>query len=195
MSVYDLIRSRRTIRRFKAEPVGKEILDRIVDAGRLAPSGANRQPLEFIAVDQDGPRAEVLACLAWAGYVTPRRTPGPGQAPAAYVVTLINTGFGVSGEADAAAAVENMLLTALDEGVGSCWIGSVQRKKLSALLGIPTDYKIDSVLALGYPGEKPVMEEITEPGRSDAHKYWLDDADVLHVPKRRLADVLHRNRF
>ncbi|MGZ5515023.1 MAG: nitroreductase family protein, partial [Candidatus Aminicenantales bacterium] len=61
-SLYETIAGRRTIRRFKPEPVPRELLERLVDVGRLAPSAANVQPLEFAVVDAEGPRAEVFPC-------------------------------------------------------------------------------------------------------------------------------------
>ena len=77
--VYDLAVERRTIRRFKPEPVPPGFLERLVNAARLAPSAANVQPLEFVAVDGDGPRAEVFPCLKWAAYISPAGDPGPGE--------------------------------------------------------------------------------------------------------------------
>src|SRR5512141_570271 len=187
--VYDLAVERRTIRRFKPKPVPRELLERLVNAGRLAPSAANVQPLEFVVVDRDGPRAEVFPCLKWAAYITPAGDPGPGEEPKAYVVTLVNTKIREKMfEYDVGAAMENMTLAALEEGVGSCWMLSIDRDKLRAILGIPDHYRIDSVLALGYPAEEPAVEVMGESCR-----YWKDEAGRLHVPKRPLASVAHFN--
>lgn len=189
--VYDLAVERRTIRRFKPEPVPRELLERLANAGRLAPSAANVQPLEFVLVDGDGPRAKVFPCLKWAAYITPAGDPGPGEEPTAYVVTLVNTKVREKMfEYDVGAAMENMILAALEEGVGSCWMLSIDRDKLRAILGIPDHYRIDSVLALGYPAEEPAVEVMGESCR-----YWKDEAGRLHVPKRPLASVAHFNKF
>jgi nitroreductase len=83
-----------------------------------------------------------------------------------------------------------MILAALAEGVGSCWMLSIDRDKLRAVLGVPDDYRIDSVLALGYPAEAPAAEVMGESCR-----YWKDADGRLHVPKRALASVIHFNRF
>ncbi len=88
--------------------------------------------------------------------------------------------------------MENMILTAWNEGIGSCWIGSVNREEVRKLFNIPNEYQIYGVLALGYPAEKPILEEIDKNGDI---KYWLDDNDVLHVPKRKLADIIHYEGF
>jgi len=93
-------------------------------------------------------------------------------------------------EYDVGAAMENMILAALAEGVGSCWLLSIDRDKLRAVLGVPEDYRVDSVLALGYPAEEPAAEVLGESCR-----YWKDAEGRLHVPKRALASVIHFNRF
>ena len=78
-SFYDLIAGRRTIRSFKSEPVSRDLLERLVDVGRLAPSAANLQPLEFIVVDEAGPKAEIFSCLKWAAYIAPAGDPNRGR--------------------------------------------------------------------------------------------------------------------
>ena len=187
MSVYDVAMRRRTIRLFQQRPVPRELLTVMVDVARVAPSGANMQPLRFVVVDEPELCERVFAQTAWAGHVAPRRTPGPGHRPTAYVAVLIDRRVrATGGEHDAGAAMMSMILTAAEAGVGACWIGSLQRARLAEILGIPADLAIDSVLALGYPAEQPVADECTGDTR-----YWLDADDVLHVPKHRLADVMH----
>jgi len=191
MDVYEAIKKRRSIRRFKQDAIEQTILERIVDAGRVAPSGVNSQPVEFVLVTDEEVCAQVFTTTAWGGRVTPRRTPKPGQEPTAWVVVLLNSQRGSAGaKADAAAAIENMLLTAVEAGLGSCWIGSVQRKELAQILSIPEHCAIDSVVALGLPDESPMVEEAEED-----IAYYLDDDDVLHVPKRKLEDVVHREQY
>ena len=191
MQTYESIIQRRTIRRFKQDPIQQDDLIKLINGARLAPSGANKQPCEFIIVDHPPLRNALFDTLKWAGYIAPKGNPQEGEHPVAYIVILININRKKKGgEVDAAAAIENILLTAWDMGIGSCWIGSVDRKKVKALLHIPHHFHVDSVVALGYPGENPVLEEL-----SDSVKYWKDGANVLHVPKRKLEDVMHRNGF
>ncbi len=189
--IYRTIVARRTIRKFKPEPVPRELSERLADAGRLAPSAANLQPLEFVVVDAAGPRAEIFPCLKWAAYIAPAGDPKPGEEPTAYIVTLANTKVREKMfEYDLGAAMENMILAALEEGVGSCWMLSIDRDKLRAILGIPEHYRVDSVLALGYPAEEPAAEVM-----GDSVRYWKDETGRLHVPKRTLASVAHFNKF
>lgn len=190
-SVYDLAVERRTIRKFKPDPVPRDLLERMVDAARLAPSAANVQPLEFIVVDGGAAKAEVFPALKWAAYIAPAGDPRPGEEPAAYVVTLVDSKLREKTfEYDVGAAMENMILVALAEGVGACWLLSIDRDRLRAALGVPDGYRVDSVLALGYPAEEPSAEVMGESCR-----YWKDEAGRLHVPKRALAAVAHFDRF
>jgi nitroreductase len=191
MNFYDLIISRRTIRQFSPEPLSREQLERIVNAGRLAPSAGNQQPLEFIVVDEPRLCHSLFPHLRWAAYISPRGNPRPGQEPVAYIITLVNLSLRSQGyEYDVGAAMENMILAAWAEGIGSCWLISINREKIAALLEIPENYRVDCVLALGYPAESPIVEKF-----QGSIRYWLDDEGRLHVPKRPLESVIHFNRF
>jgi nitroreductase len=191
MTLAELILKRRTIRQFGPKPVTPESLERIVNAGRLAPSAANQQPLEFIAVDREDLRKKIYPGLKFAAAIAPAGFPRPGNEPKAYIITLVNTKIREKMfEYDVGAAMENMSLAALAEGIASCWLLSVDRPAVAELLGIPGDYKIDSVLALGYPAQESKEEVLT-----DTPKYWQDEDLTFHVPKRPLASVLHINEF
>ncbi len=69
--------------------------------------------------------------------------------------------------------------------------GSIKRDELRKKLTLNENYSIDSVIALGYPAEEPVMEDC----RDDSIKYYLDENDRLHVPKRPLKAITHLNKF
>ncbi len=193
MDVWEAIKSRRSVRRFRQEAISKKTLLELVEAARCAPSAANRQPLEFVIADSEEQKAKVFAQLAWAGYVRPRRDPPAGKRPVAYIIVLVSSERTTTklGPVDAAAAIENILLAAQGEGIGSCWLGSINRDELREILDIPDKYDIDSVVALGYPDEAPVMEDC----KGDSIEYYLDDKGVLHVPKRPLPSITHINKF
>ena len=185
MNVYDAIMKRRSIRRFKQKPISPEVLKKLVNAGRLAPSGANLQPCEYIIVRDSKLINNVFSTLKWAGYIVPEGNPKEGEQPVAYIVVLLNREKRKSGgEHDAAASIENIILTAIEEGIGSCWLGSIDRTSLRKVLNIPDKCEIDSVLALGYSNESPKAVEI-----KDSIKYWKDKEGALNVPKRSLNDV------
>jgi len=191
MSLYDIVVSRRTVRQFQQKPVNEKILRKMVNAGRLAPSAANCQPLEFIVVTNKDICQKIFPCLKWAAYIAPEGNPRPGNEPVSYIVTLVNKNIKDNHyEWDVGAAVENMILVGWEYGIASCWLLSVERKEVRHLLKIPETYVIDSVLALGYPAEEPVEEIMRE-----SIKYWKDKEGRLHVPKRKLKDILHFNGF
>lgn len=188
---FTLIKNRRTIRQFQPEEIPTNILLELADLGRLAPSASNLQPLEFLLVNDQTVRQKVFAGLRWAAYINPAGNPKPGQEPTAYIVILVNTEIRKEGyQHDVGASAENIILGALTQGIGSCWLISIDRDRLRNALDIPEKYLIDSVLALGYPAEKPVIEDF-----KGSVKYWKDETEVLHVPKRKLEEVVHLNRY
>lgn len=193
MDVWEAIKKRRSVRRFSQKEISTEILFELIEAARCAPSAANRQPLEFVIVSSKQQKDKVFEQLAWAGYIQPRRDPPAGKRPVAYIIVLVNKERELAqfGKVDAAAAIENILLAARGKNIGSCWIGSIKREKMREIIDIPDKYEIDSVIALGYPGEQPVMEDC----KDDSIEYYLDDDDVLHVPKRPLRTITYMNKF
>ncbi|OGD30561.1 MAG: nitroreductase [Candidatus Aminicenantes bacterium RBG_13_63_10] len=186
-----LFLKRRSVRRFLPRRPPREILMSLVEAARLAPSAANRQPLEFILADEPEVCKLLFPSLRWAAYISPHGDPPPGQEPTAYIVTLVNTGIREKGyEYDVGAAMMSMTLAAWAEGVAGCWVISVDKAEVRRLLDVPETHLIDSVLALGYPAETPVVEDL-----NDSVRYWKDPEGRLHVPKRRLDSIVHFNRF
>lgn len=198
MDVYEAITGRRSIRKFRDTPVAYEVLERCVDAARLAPTAMNSQLSEYIIVDDERLLPLVLDAVSiWAGVPRPEDGWSPERRPKAYIVTLINTKLArelgvsrINADYDAALAVENMVLVAQEQGLGSCVITSFDRKKLRRALNIPERYEVAILLALGYPDESPVLEVAV-----GSIERWTDDKGVLHVPKRRPEDILHHNRF
>jgi nitroreductase len=191
MDTYLAITTRRTIRLFDQKPIPSSLLERMINAARLSPSAANRQVLEYLVIQHADNRNKLFSSLKWAAAVYPKRNPAEGQKPTAYVIVLVRDAeLNVMNASDAGAAMENMILTAWNEGVGSCWMGAIDRDKIRADFAIPQDYQIFGVLSLGYPAEEPALETVT-----DSVKYWLDDTNRLHVPKRRLSDVVHYETF
>jgi nitroreductase len=189
-SVYRTILKRRTIRRFKQIPIPRAILKKLVNAARLAPSAANLQSLEYLIIDSPEVRDKLFPYLKWANYIAPRGTPPEGKRPVAYVVVLVNQKKELPAYSayDAGAAIENLILTAWEIGIGVCWIKALDKEKIFRFLKLPKNLKLDSVLALGYCAEMPKPETLTK-----SLKYWQDFRGRLHVPKRRLTDIMHIN--
>ena len=151
LSVLDLIKNRGSIRRYKDRPIPKDTLMSILEAARLAQSANNGQPWQFIVVtdqvmkrrlveaadgqDFVGEAAAVIVCLA--------------KPEASFPVGPFE-GFLI----DLAIAIENMVLTAWDLGVGSCWIGAFSENEVKKLLDVPENLRVMSLLTLGYPDER-----------------------------------------
>ena len=194
MKVYNTIVSRRTIRKFQQKPIKLSILKRMVNAGRLAPSAGNMQPLEYVIAVDDALREKIFPNVRWAGYIAPEGNPKSNERPAAYIIILVNKEISFSSffKYDVGASAENITLAALEEGIGCCWIGSFNRKKIQNILKIPVGYSVDLVLALGYPLEDPEYYDI-EKGKPI--KYYKDASGVLHIPKRKLDDIIHIDYF
>lgn len=190
MNTYDAILSRRTIRRYKQTPLSKELVKRLVNAGRVAPSAANLQPLEYVVVIEEELRSKIFSSLAWAAYLKPPWSPAEYERPTAYIVILVNEEINADYKRDVGLAAENIMLAAEDEEIGSCMFLNVNRKKVREILYIPKGKIIDSVIALGYKAETSVVEEL-----KDSVKYWRDGRQVLHVPKRKLEDVVHIDTY
>jgi len=187
--VYKAIISRRTIRRFKQKSIPKAVLKRLINAARLAPSAANLQPLQFIIITDPDICAKIFTTLGWAGYIAPLGTPAPDKRPVAYIVVLLDKIKAQVKYAayDIGAAVENILLAAWEQGIGSCWMQAINRKRIKGILNISKYFRLDSIIPLGYPDESPIVEEF-----KGSIKYWKDKQGNLHVPKRSLYQIIHK---
>ena len=185
MNIYELIKSRRTIRKFKQIPIDDSMLKRFIDAARVAPSGANLQPLKYVVVNSQEMTEKIFPLVKWAAYLAPDYNPKEDERPTAYIAVYGDTSIKKQGfETDMGAAVENMILTALASGIGACWMGAIDYEKITELLDVGEGLKLLCVVALGYPKEEPKEAEITD----GSIKYFLDD-NVLNVPKRSMDEV------
>lgn len=148
------------------------------------------QPLKYVIVNEKELLDQVFSNVAWAGYITPDGDPKDGERPVAYIIVLVDTEIKKAGfDVDAGAAVENILLASIEENIGTCWMGAINRANIREILNIPDKYTIHTLIALGYAAEEPIME-VTH----DSIKYYKDDQGVLHVPKRKLEDILFINK-
>ena len=186
--IYEKVAKRRTIRKYKQEGVPEEVLVRCVDAARLSPSAANRQPLKYIIVNDRGLLRPVFSTLSWAGYL-PDYQPSEEEMPRAYIAILLDKEIRKDPGDDAGIAAMSISMVAHDEGLGSCIVGAVDREGLRKVLNVPENLDIVLVVSLGYAAENPVTDKVIE---GDI-KYWLDKDGVLHVPKRSFKEVVKWN--
>jgi len=167
---HGFIQARRSIRRFGEEMPPLSSIMRAIEDGMYAPSPVNSQPWYFVVVMGERERKEIEERIEWLI---------PPQGKRAYIVVLWDSlkAPGWAGIACMGACCENILLGLHAEGLGGCWIGSIKEKdSLRTILKIPQHLSIFSIIACGYPQEKPLIE--TGEGRP-----YLDKKKVLHVPK------------
>jgi len=168
LSFHDLVAGRCSIRSFvRNRLLPEQVLRRILDAGRLAPSGRNIQPWTFIVVSSPEMLAKIYPCYSrdWIKSA-PHLLVVKGQRSAAWVRK--KDGY-TSLETDLAIAMDHMILAAASEGVGTCWIAAFDREILYGALGLTDDEEIFAFTPLGYPADdfQPVpksrksLEEIT----------------------------------
>ena len=188
MEVSEAIRSRRSVRKFEDRRISREDLVDLVNYARLAPSGMNKQPLEFIVVDDSELERELFDYTNWAGAID--WDPEPDERPRAYILILINSEVKPATEShDAGLAAGNICLGAVGKGLGSCILGALDKRSIEGFLGVPDHIELDLAVGLGYPDQEVVQEE------SEKIDYWLDKQGVFHVPKRPVNEVLHLNRW
>lgn len=186
--IEEIVRRNRSYRRFRQDvPIDLETLRGLIDLARLSASARNLQALRYVLSCDPATNAQIFTTLAWAGYLPDWPGPTEGERPAAYIVVVGNPATSSFIPVDTGLAMQNILLGAVEKGLGGCILGSVQRKKLCEILNIPEPYEIQFVVALGTPLERVVIEEI---GRDGDVKYWRDADAVHHVPKRRLEDLI-----
>jgi nitroreductase len=163
MDTFECIRTRRTTRTFLPTDVPEQTMRKILEAGRLAPSARNLQPWHFVVI-QDRDMLKQLSALC---------TTGRFVEFASCAVAVVTDPANTWHEIDGARAVQNMELAGWNEGVGTCWIGGMDRERINDLLMIPKHLHLLTILPFGYavepkaPRRKPKKrpEEVYHWGR------------------------------
>ncbi|MBA7635137.1 NADH dehydrogenase [subsurface metagenome] len=154
MKVLDVIQKRRSVRKYKEDPIPEKALMRVLEAARLAPSGKNFQPWKFIIVKDKALKEKLAQASAGQFFMA--------EAP----IIIVGCGFPdncyahmgrymKSWSVDVTIALEHLILQAQEEGLGTCWIGSFEEEEVKAILNIPENVKVLALTPLGYPDEIP----------------------------------------
>jgi nitroreductase len=185
--LYDLALKNRSFRRFKEdEPVDMHTLRYLVDLARLGGSARNVQPLKYVLINAPAVNEKIFPFLGWAGYLKEWKGPEKGERPAAYIVCVLDTRLSNEADCDLGITTQNLLLGATEKGLGGCRIATIS-PSLRNVLELDDHLKILLVVALGKPVEMVSLDE-QEPGGDI--KYWRDDEQVHHVPKRSLQEII-----
>lgn len=151
MDALTCLKTRRSIRSYRPDPIPREIVEDIVDCARLAPTAFNRQDWIFVVVENAVLRNRIAEATGHAAFIA--------SAPVCVAVCCGSTEFWVE---DGCAATENLLLAAHAHGLGACWVGGYQAPYASTigeLIGAPPGQNLVSLIALGYPAEEPHVEK------------------------------------
>jgi len=187
-SFRELVKKNRSCRRFdngyKIEP---QTLEELVDLARHCASAGNKQPLKYILSTSEQKNDEIFSCLGWAAYLTDWKGPKKAEQPTAYIVVMGDKTVADKFWCDHGISAQTILLGARARGLAGCMFGSIQIKKLADFLNIEDHLEIKLVIALGKPVETIEIDEVDDSGDI---RYFRDENQVHHVPKRKLSDLI-----
>ncbi len=151
MDALTAITTRRSVRRFSQKPVPDELINKLINAGRLAPTANNVQPWEFVVVTNKETRERIARLANYGSFIA--------DAPVCIAVFCKDTKYYLE---DGSAATENILITAHAVGLGSCWVAGDKKpycNEIKEILNVPSTYKLISLLPVGYPLNTPTTHD------------------------------------
>jgi nitroreductase len=151
LGIIDKIKTRRSVRKFKADPIPDEVIEKILEAGRWAPSGLNNQPWRFAVVRNTATKEKISKLTHYSKIVLGARV---------LIPVFLDTAKSYHREKDIqaiGACLQNMLLEAHSLGLGAVWLGEIikSNEEIKHILGLGADLELMAVIALGYPDESP----------------------------------------
>ncbi len=151
MDAIQNLKTRKSVRAYTRQPVPREIIEDLVDCGRLAPTALNIQPWEFIAVTHPEMRGRIAQATDHGRFIA--------EAPLCVLILCRETKYYLE---DGSAATENILLAARAHGLGACWVAGDKKPyagEILKLIGAPSGYRLISLVPVGYPAEQPEREK------------------------------------
>lgn len=170
MNVHSAIRMRRSVRSYEDRPVEPEKLTRVLEAARLAPSASNRQEWRFVVVQEAGARKKLMVAAAGQQFVA--------EAPVVIACCADTDGHVMRcGQPcypiDVAIGIDHITLAAVEEGLGTCWIGAFSEPEVKTILEIPALIRVVELLTLGYPADEPHAKKRKSYGEIVCHEKWM----------------------
>ncbi len=154
MDFYEVIKKRRSVRKYKPDPIPDDVLKRILEAGRIAPSAKNIQPWKFVVIKDPENKKRIAEACRGQHWVADADVIVCGCALEKIAWGRMG-GYMSSFAVDLAIAMDHIILAAANEGLGTCWIGAFEEKKVKELLNIPEDVRVVALTPIGYPAEEP----------------------------------------
>lgn len=160
MDVYEAIATRKSVRAFKDKDIAEDVILRLLEAARLAPSASNRQESRFVVVRDPATRQKLAQAAGGQKFV--------GQAPVVLACCAETDDHVMScGQLcypiDVAIAIDHLTLCAVAEGLGTCWIGAFNEKEVKEILGIPPTVRVVELLPIGYPQDPAPVKKSRVP--------------------------------
>jgi len=188
MNFKDLALNNRSYRRFDEQfVIDKATLVELIGLARLAASGRNGQPLKYFLSHEKNLNGQIFPTLAWAAYLKDWPGPEKGERPSGYIIVLLDHRIANNYFCDDGIAMQNILLGAVEKGLGGCIIRSIHKPRLSAILQLPDHLEIIDVIALGKPVETVMLTEV---GQDGDIRYYNDENGIHYVPKRSLDELI-----
>ena len=154
MEFYEVIRKRRSVRKYHPKKISDDVLNRILEAGRIAPSAKNIQPWHFIVVREPDTKMRVAQACRGQLFIAEADVIICGCALEKIAWGRMG-GYMSSFAVDLAIAMDHIVLAAANEGLGTCWIGAFNENEVKEILRIPEDVRVVALTPVGYPAEEP----------------------------------------
>ena len=190
MEVFECINKRNSIRRFVQDQIFDKDLLKIIDAARIAPSAANLQPLEYIIINKQEQCNAIFPNIGWAGYIKPAWKPEEHERPTAYIAIINTQPKNSYVDLDVGISMAYIVLSAQSIELDSCILCKINKKELIQILKIPNSIELKALVALGKRNETVQREE-----NINDVKYWRDNKEILHVPKKPLSSIIHEQFY
>jgi len=176
MEFYEVINTRRSVRSYKKDPIPDDVIKRVLNSARIAPSGSNRQPWKFIIIKDEERKKKMVELCEGQRFIA--------EAPILIVACGRNIHYNRGGWmgdysmiVDVAIAVDHLTLAARAEGLGTCWIGSFDNEGIKKFLEIPDDVNVVALTPIGYPKDPSVFKETKNRKRLEeiiCYEKWED---------------------
>lgn len=187
----DLLKKNRSYRGYdESRKISREELEELVEYTRLCPATANIQPLKYYLAWEPESLAKIQELTKWAGALPHLNLPREGMRPTGFIIICQDTRISNNATSflkDVGIVAQTMLLGAAEKGLGGCMIGSFNKEAMMEQLGLADYLMLHLVVALGAPAEEIMLEDAPE---GKEVKYYRDENDVHHVPKRTLKELI-----